>query len=308
MSVKYSYIVGSHMNAYLSGVAKFNQVLARHLGIGYVGLADVAMIDAGPLLVSVKMAANDGGVETARKACASMRGRGIAYDLFLHSFQGLTVEYELIEGCTQVIAGNSEIAHALRDVDRPIRALWCPALVDESASVDSEGLTLFSFGMSHKIQLDYYELLKDVLERRGAEYTVLVSTAFHETASFGEIDVIERRFGEIFGPRAHLLGFLSDGAVNHFIERADLFAAFFRNGVRANNTSVYAAMGRGCALLTNLDEYSPEWMAHGVNVLDVQRLTMADLEAASLERLSERARSDASERASWGALVDALSE
>ena len=53
------------------------------------------------------------------------------------------------------------------------------------------------------------------------------------------------------------MGYLSDTAVfNHLLDSTFL-AAFFEKGLRANNTTVNAAMECGCAVITNLDEHSP---------------------------------------------------
>jgi len=43
--------------------------------------------------------------------------------------------------------------------------------------------------------------------------------------------------------------------------------------VRENNTTVLSAMAHGCAVITNLDEYSPPWMKHGESVFDVNQLS-----------------------------------
>jgi glycosyltransferase involved in cell wall biosynthesis len=106
--------------------------------------------------------------------------------------------------------------------------------------------------------------------------------------------------------RVTLLGFLSDPAVRHFLRRAHLFVAFFPEGVRANNTSVLAAMAAGRPALTDLDAFSPPWMRHGVNVLDLARTMPEDLSPATLRLLGERARADAEEQAGWAALAERL--
>ena len=46
-------------------------------------------------------------------------------------------------------------------------------------------------------------------------------------------------------------------------------AAFFEKGLRANNTTVNAAMECGCAVITNLDEHSPAGLVHMKNVIDI---------------------------------------
>ncbi len=55
-------------------------------------------------------------------------------------------------------------------------------------------------------------------------------------------------------PSLYFLGNLSDVAVYNELRRATFFAAFFDGGVRANNTSVAAAMETGAVVITNLDQ------------------------------------------------------
>ena len=82
------------------------------------------------------------------------------------------------------------------------------------------------------------------------------------------------RFEELqalFGGHVYFMGYLSDTAVyNHLVECTYL-AAFFEKGLRANNTTVNAAMEVGCAVITNLDEHSPAGLVHGRNVIDINR-------------------------------------
>lgn len=307
MSRTYSYVVSSHTNRYLSGVAKFNHLLAERLGAKCIGLEDAIPAQPGRLLLSVKlsdMTAVDGARLDALNA--AYQAHGLEYDTFFHSYQRLPMERRLAAGSNSVFAANAEVAAALEDSGCSAEALWCPALLDADAPLDPRGLCLFSFGMSHKLQLPYYRMLQARLEGMGAEYQVLVSTAFHEKASFGDIDSIERTFRQLFGSHARLLGFLSDAAVNFFLSKSQVFCAFFEGGVRANNTSVYAAMRSGVPLLTNLDTMSPQWMQHGVNVLDIRRLRCGDLDGRLLVSLGEQGRADAEANASWDSLTERL--
>jgi hypothetical protein len=49
--------------------------------------------------------------------------------------------------------------------------------------------------------------------------------------------------------------------------------AFFPHGVRENNTTVLSAMSHGCAVITNVDGYSPDWMIHGESILDIDKMS-----------------------------------
>src|SRR5690606_15998910 len=75
----------------------------------------------------------------------------------------------------------------------------------------------------------------------------------------------------IFNGQVYFMGYLSDTAVfNHLIDSTYL-AAFFEKGLRANNTTVNAAMECGAAVITNLDEHSPAGLVHMKNVIDINR-------------------------------------
>ena len=162
--------------------------------------------------------------------------------------------------------------------------------------------------MAHKIQVLYYRRLRDLLENNRIDYTLRLSTAFHEKANFGDFDSISRELDGLFANRIQFLGFLSDDAVNYFLSKSHLFLTFFDKGVRANNTSIYAAMERGCAVLTNRDECSPAWMRHGENILDIDLLRKSDLEPDNLRRIGENAKVSAKRFNSWGGLIELLSE
>jgi hypothetical protein len=82
-------------------------------------------------------------------------------------------------------------------------------------------------------------------------------------------------------------------------------AAFFEKGLRANNTTVNAAMECGCAVITNLDEFSPKGLAHNQNVIDINlcdRLPTID----ETKRIGLAAREIAHAEYGWDQLVAQL--
>ena len=304
-------IVTSHTSANLSGVAKFNAQLADHMGVVSVGVAEAMarMSDGDHVLLSLKLIdmseADIGAVEAFHRAAS---GRRISFDLFLHTYDGLPMEDALVADAGTIFCANSEIEAALAGSGRPLVLVWCPALIDVEASITPAEFTIFSFGMAHKIQLGYYEMLHRRLEAFGRAYSIWISTAFHEKSGFGEFDEASRELRSVFGSRVQFLGFLSDDAVNYFVDRVGLFVAFFPKGIRANNTSAYVPMERGCAILTNLDAYSPAWLRHDVNVLDIHSLTAESLEPENLRRVAAAAQRDVRENAGWSQLVARMSE
>jgi hypothetical protein len=82
-------------------------------------------------------------------------------------------------------------------------------------------------------------------------------------------------------------------------------AAFFDKGLRANNTTVNAAMECGCAVITNLDEHSPVGLTHMKNVIDINLCDrLPDLEHA--QRIGSAAREIAHGQYGWDRLVSQL--
>ena len=304
-------IVTSHTSAQLSGVARFNAQLADHLSVPCIGVADAMahLSDGDRVLLSLKLIdmseADSGAVEAFLRAASKRR---ISFDLFLHTYDGLPMEDALVADAGTIFCANSEIEAALAASGRPLVLVWCPALIDIEASIIPTDFTIFSFGMAHKIQLGYYELLHRRLEALGGAYSIWISTAFHEKSGFGEFDEASRQLRSVFGSRVQFLGFLSDEAVNYFVDRVRLFVAFFPKGLRANNTSAYVPMERGCAILTNLDEYSPAWLRHDVNVLDIHSLTAESLAPDNLRKLAAAAQRDVRANAGWSLLVARMSE
>lgn len=305
----FKYVVSSHLNPNLSGVAKFNQILAKRLGVSCVGLEDVfsLKIAKGPFLLSIKLRDNNGReLKLVRDFLSYAKENNITCDVFFHTFDGLEIEDQLLQNCRQVFCGNSEIENKIQRNGKRTVPAWCPSLIDTQTAITESKLNLFSFGMAHKLQVDYYRLLGELLQKSNLDYSLWVSTAFHEKANFGEFDTLSSQLVEIFGPRIQFLGFLSDEAINYFLKKTFLFVAFFEKGVRANNTTVNAAMVRGCAVLTNCDEYSPPWLQHGKNMLDIHQVRQEHFDVDILIKIGKQAQQDVHEHASWNGLIKLL--
>jgi hypothetical protein len=101
------------------------------------------------------------------------------------------------------------------------------------------------------------------------------------------------------------MGYLSDTAVYNQLMDCTFLAAFFEKGLRANNTSVNAAMECGCAVITNLDDHSPKGLVHMKNVIDVNRCDrLPDMELT--QRIGSAAREIAHSEYGWDQLVAQL--
>jgi hypothetical protein len=75
--------------------------------------------------------------------------------------------------------------------------------------------------------------------------------------------------------------------------------------LRANNTTVNAAMECGAAVITNLDDHSPRGLEHMKNVIDITRCTrLPDFDEAA--RIGKAAREIAHADYGWDQLVAQL--
>ncbi|MBM3817925.1 MAG: glycosyltransferase [Acidimicrobiia bacterium] len=297
-------IAGYHLNPWTCGIAKFNDILATHLAVPVVGIRAVELGSYRRPLLSLKLSefstADAADLDTWAGAHA---GR---FELFLHAFDGTEVEQRLLARADRVYCGNRELFHHLLPVRPDIQELFCPGTILSPQRFQRTDLSIFTFGMAHKIRVPMYRRLRDLLDATGRSYSVYVSTALHENTSFDASFVV--RFEElqaIFNGQIYFMGYLSDTAVFNQLMDCTYLAAFFEKGLRANNTTVNAAMECGCAVITNLDEHSPGGVAHMTNVIDINRCErLPDLEQAQL--IGRAARDIARQRYGWDQLVAQL--
>ena len=293
-------VVSHHMNPFRSGVARFNELLAEHLGVPFASLSDAHAFEK-PLL-SFKVSELEEGDEESVEAALE---RWPAYDVFLHEHGGTELERRLIDGAQRVLCGNRELARRIGDEGRSVETLWTPGLIVERGRIAPTETRVFTFGMAHKIRTDMFERLRDLLEASGRSYGIHVSAANHETASLRDAELVFDEMRHLFPDRMYFLGNLSDLAIVRELEEATFFAAFFEGGVRANNTSVASAMERGAVVITNLDDGSPEHLVHMENVIDIEQTTELTFDPLALRRISVNAMQSAHEF-SWDRLVERL--
>jgi len=297
-------IAGYHLNPWTCGIAKFNTILGRHLSLPVVGIGTEDMARYARPLLSLKMSEFTPG--DARLLDDWVASHGGAFELFLHAFDGTPTEERLIAAAARVCVGNRELSDTLVPIRPDVVELFCPGTLLNPQRFQRTELSVFTFGMAHKIRVPLYRRLHSLLEATGRSYSIYVSTALHENTSFDESFIV--RFEElqaIFGEHVYFMGYLSDTAVFNHIVDCTFLAAFFEKGLRANNTSVNAAMECGCAVITNLDEYSPKGVAHMKNVIDINVCDrLPDVEQAG--RIGRAARDIAHADYGWDQLVAQL--
>ena len=256
-----------HTNPYSCGVSKFNLALAKRLGIRCL-----------PLLVDVPehryLALRCPLVSIKPSELPNPPTLSGTYDLFLHGALPHTWPPGLLLHARRIFAGNHLIAHSVHKHRPDAVAAWCPSTLQGSHTRGTIDVLLF--GMSHKIDTHtvYVERLRDLLTRSGANYTVSVSTAVHEGSPWDRVFArTSAKLEKIFGDKLRVLGYLGDDALIKALQDCTAVALFFDPAARANNTTLWAAMEAGCAVITNLDADSPQELVHLHSVLDISRMT-----------------------------------
>jgi hypothetical protein len=299
-------ILGYHLNPLTCGIAKFNLALANQLGIPVLGLFDPSAASARRPLLSIKLSEftyNHGrDLERfldERPATQSLR-------LFLHAYDETELEKRMIAEAEIVYAGNAELAARLRQLRPEVVEAWCPGiLIDAEPFVKTE-LSVFTFGMAHKVRGESYRKLDELLKRTGKSYSLYLSTALHEGTSIETaFDAAVKNIRKAFSGPVYFLGFLSDAAVLHYLQTTTYFAAFFPTGVRANNTSVHSAMNAGAVVVTNLDDGSPDGYRHMHTVIDVATCSELPTDEEILMGIGQNAVAEA-KVLSWDALAERL--
>jgi hypothetical protein len=296
-------VVTHHSDSFRSGVGRFNELLAEQLGVPLVGIRRLLSAGCAHPLLSFKVAE----LAPAELSVLStlVDSKPFPWELFLHVYDGLELEEGLVAGAAHVHCGNHEIFEQISPLSSSAEILWSPGLIlDERPFAETE-LSVFSFGMAHKIRTDLFERLRGLLDASGRTYAVYVSAANHETTRMRDAHVIFDEMHEIFPATLFFLGNLSDVAVFNYLRSSTFFASFFLGGVRANNGSIAAAMEKGAVVITNLDEHSPPEFVHMENVIDIERCEQLPLDPAVLAAISRRAIETGRERG-WDRLVERL--
>jgi hypothetical protein len=297
-------IAGYHLNPWTCGIAKFNAILARHLGVPVVGIRAVELGSYRRPLLSLKLS-EFSGPDIADLDIWSVAHAG-QFELFLHAFEGTDIEKRLVASAGRVYCANRELFQQLDPLHHDVQELFCPGTILNPQRFERTELSVFTFGMAHKIRVPLYRRLRDLLDATGKSYVVYVSTALHENTSFdGSFVVTFEELQAIFERHVYFMGYLSDTAVYNHLMDCTFIAAFFDKGLRANNTTVNAAMESGCAVITNLDDHSPTGLVHMKNVVDINRCDrLPDLEET--RRIGLAAREIAHSRYGWDQLVAQL--
>ena len=221
MTHPWTCVVGLHTDPETCGVARFNAQLAARLGVPLVALRDYDGV--GHPLISLKWA-----------ELAQYPDRSILFER-LRPIRGPIIWHDH--------PPNTSMG------SRGIYRAWLngvPALVSPSRL---GARALFTFGMAHKLEVACFARLR----ARFTDMELWVSTAAHEGAGVSQVPALMAAWGS----DARNLGTLSDDALGLVWPRAIALVAFFPHGLRANNTTVHAALDAGVPVITNHGSDTP---------------------------------------------------
>ena len=300
--VRVDAVVTHHRDGFRSGVARFNELLAQHLRVPLLSLFDDRLHSFDRPLFSFKFS-ELGADEPVLMDLP--HARWAASTLYLHDFAGSELERRAVTAACWVHCGNRQIEEQVRRLTDRCDTVWTPGLLVDARTFEPAEISVFSFGMAHKLRTETFAHLRKLLERSGRSYALYVSAANHETASLRDAQIVFEEMHELFPRRLYFLGNLSDVAIHNYLEHTTFFAAFFLGGVRSNNTSVASAMERGAVVITNLDRHSPREFVHMDNVIDIEQCEELPADPLVLRRISVRAMETAREQG-WDRLVERL--
>jgi hypothetical protein len=299
-------VVGHRLDPYRSGVARFNQMLATRLRVPVVSFTDPALLRFANPLFSLKPS-DCSHTEAALldEVLSALDGRRIS--TYLHEYLDLPAERHLVDASTTTYCGNAQIeADVSRRAARTMLS-WAPSTIERHAPFPKVDVSVFSFGMAHKVQTRWFSRLRTLLEASNQSYSLYVSHAHHEAATQSEEEVVFREMASIFPQHMYFLGNLSDVAISNMMRTATFFASFFPGGVRANNTTIRTALEHEAVVVTNLDQYSPIEFRHMSSLVDIAQCGALPLDPRVLTDIGARG-ADAVRERSWEQLVVQLTD
>src|SRR5581483_6675416 len=130
--------------------------------------------------------------------------------VYLHDFAGSDLERRAVQSARWVHCGNPEIHDQVRGLTDRSDIVWTPGLLIDDRTFEPTELSVFSFGMAHKLRTEAFAHLGELLEQSGRTYALYISTANHETASMRDAQIVYEEMHRVFPRRLYFLGNLSD--------------------------------------------------------------------------------------------------
>ena len=265
-------LITFHKNKFTCGVARFNSSLAESFAIPMIDLESWAeqYEKNGKYLISVKPSEID--QVSLIKLIETVSNLENKQWVFFHEFNHTDIEVKLARVADRAIAVDRIIAQRAAVYLSDIKIGFAPGMNVQPVKGDFD-LSLLTLGMAHKINHFGYDLLDQVVSKSGVRIQLRVTVAVHEGFDIGEtFTSVPSQIAAVWKSEMYFLGFLSDDAMSEELQKCNAVVIFPQLGARESNSSIIGAMRHGAAVLTLLDQDSPNWMKHGENLFDVRKM------------------------------------
>lgn len=152
--MRYDCVAGYHLNYLTCGIAKFNLLLGRKMGAPFFNLYDPRLEQFSAPLLSVKLSEYTPEDLASLPNWIDKRVSARGYSVFLHGYESTPLEDHLIRCATAVYCGNRAMYERLLPLNPNTHSLWCPGTNMSHQSFEKTDLTVFSFGMAHKLKTE----------------------------------------------------------------------------------------------------------------------------------------------------------
>lgn len=299
-------LVGLHTNPWGCGIAKFNLQLANKLEVKIIPLIEWLEKPSSQSILSLGFHEFTQLQIDALNVISTTAPKGLT--CIVHSLSQSQEELIFLRKAARLFALNHEISFHLSRNHLAHSILKTPSLVSAEAAtgVKENTFKLFSFGMGHKMRFSLVQRLVMLAKNSGLSPELSFSSAIHEgTNSLKNLEETTETLRQESSIKIRFLGFLSDEAlVNEMVQSHSIFK-FFDFGIRDNSTTAMLALDLGLPLITNTDRFSPKWLKHGYNFLDIGKLNKLP-SASKLEEIGKLGQSEYRHFDPWREILSSI--
>jgi hypothetical protein len=273
---EYSSILGLHAESEFCGVSRFNRILAEKLDVPSNNLDDSHINEEKRVLISIKFSEldlNHAKNEFGPKVIDFQMFPD--FDLFIHDNPSSLKHWDIISKASHIYCGNSRIYKVVNERFSNSSSMWSPPTLPqfEDRIMDVEPVNFISFGMAHKIDVNFHKQLIDWLQSNKVDFRMTVSASPHEGEDFFlSSKRIQEGFQDLYGPNFIWAGYLGEQILLRELQQSDVFVGFYPDGVRENNSSAIAALTFGLKVITNFDIDSPDFFRNHESSIDIEDL------------------------------------
>lgn len=266
-------IVTYHTYAATCGVARFNRSLATAFNVPMMTLDRwLELEDKSSYVLSIKPTELDLGAGIRLLDALSDRTTR-SFAVILHEFHGRELDKALAGHSTKCLAVDNLIAERARKHNSGIETGFAPGVIP-SIGFPQVDVRLFSMGMAHKINIEGYRRLAQIVQSDNRNFGLKLAAAVHEGFDVGEaFESVPHEFSSCWDGDFFFLGFISDEMLSFQLSESDVAVLFGQYGARQSSSSILTAMEHEVPVISILDSDSSSWMKHGETIFDVNQLT-----------------------------------